>query len=368
MKIVYMTPRSGYATDLRSDTLWGYVCWAIRYLWGEKELGEFIARHAAGKPDFVLSSTFPFRKTGNQNTPFFPNPLDMNELPVPKDLGEYRLRKRLVKYNLLSLHDFQEVLNGRLDRAGLVARITNYLDLQSGKAESLQDEIRENSVAPVRLVSSTTHNTIDRLRGGTYVARSLDENGNLTEAGQLFHVTDTWWVSPKTGQNDIESDTGLYFLVRGDEEAINKYLAPSLRLLRHLGIGADRTAGKGCFDFEMENFSIEEPDSADSMGVVTLSLFRPSEKELDEIEASDTTFLSYKLERREGFVGGYSKLRKKEPVLYFREGSVFPRTSENQMPQYTGNIYMNKVSNSEELTHPVWSNGTAFMVNIKFKQ
>ncbi|RMG73182.1 MAG: CRISPR-associated protein Csm7, partial [Bacteroidetes bacterium] len=36
--VVYMKPRSGFRGSLRSDTLWGTLCWAMRLLYGETAL------------------------------------------------------------------------------------------------------------------------------------------------------------------------------------------------------------------------------------------------------------------------------------------------------------------------------------------
>ena len=128
MKIVWLIPQSGYVTDLRSVTLWGTICWGIRYLWGEPALEGFIKRSQDGRPDFVISSAFPFKQQGKTRTPFFPNPLllapDVDSADeIDLALVKYRLRKKLKDIEYLSLSDFQDMLHGRLSSNDLLQRM-----------------------------------------------------------------------------------------------------------------------------------------------------------------------------------------------------------------------------------------------------
>ena len=50
---------SPYATDWQADTIWGHLCWALRFSYGENELTNFIARYGEGEPPILVSNGFP---------------------------------------------------------------------------------------------------------------------------------------------------------------------------------------------------------------------------------------------------------------------------------------------------------------------
>ncbi len=373
MKIIYLIPRSGYVTDLRSDTLWGSLCWGIRYLWDADELKAFLDRCAEGKPDFVISSAFPFKQHGTERVPFFPNPFvlpQIEENDRSKVRDAYRLRKDLKKISLLSFDDFKAALHGELTASDLFIRLKDELvRKRKAKEDDIEYAPSNHSIertAPKRHDYSMTHNTIDRLRGGTLTVA----DGDGDPAGQLFHAEDIWWTDPNNESDDAIPNTGLYFLAQGD---ISK-LEPVLRLLRHWGIGADRTAGKGAFDFDIQDFTEKlktlEPPANAANALLNLSLFRPSKQELEDLEKADGCW-QYLLERREGYVGGHQQKHRKEARMYFREGSVFARPDE-QKTRHMGNIQKQVFPKDPDLPppppHDVWDNGFGFMVNLNWKK
>jgi CRISPR-associated protein Csm4 len=372
MKIIYLIPRSGYVTDLRSDTLWGSICWGIRHLWGQEELIGFLERCRDGNPDFVISSAFPFKQHGLERVPFFPNPFllapAISDIDRAQARDAYRLRKKLKKISLLNFDDFKAALHGNLSAAALVKRLT---DETIRKKKAKDDDIEYvpmaqtvEQTAPKRHDHSMTHNSIDRLRGGTLTVTDTDGN----EAGQLFHVEDIWWTDSDNESDEALPNTGLYFLADGD---ISK-LKPVLDLLRHWGIGADRSSGKGAFDFYIpdDDFIMPEPPDAESNALLNLSLFRPTEPELENFEQINGCW-QYLLEQREGFVGGHRERHRKEARMYFREGSVFARPV-NFKTRFMGGIQEQVFPKGPDLPppppHKVWDNGFGFMVNLNWKE
>jgi CRISPR-associated protein Csm4 len=402
MKIVWLKPKSGYVTDLRSVTLWGTICWGIRYLFDKEEhpdkseLDEFIRRceDAESNPDFVISSAFPFKQHGKERILYFPNPLLHTDDTVDVDnyfqnalkkhdvadkledieraLVIYRLQKKLKKIEFLCQSDFELMLKGELTTNHLLERLLDeyVLKLKHKKSQERErykkDYIpHENTIrraAPQRHDYSMTHNTIDRLRGGTLSI--LDDDNN--PSGQLFHASDIWWSDPFDESESGEPTTGLFFLVEEIAPgSIEKYLAPVLRLLEHWGIGADRTAGKGSFEFKIEDFQLSQPSTNEANAVLNLSLLSPTPEELDSFENKGKgVFYPFTLENREckGWteLGGFEK----EPVLFFAEGSVFPRP-ENMTGSWLGCLRKNS-ENHPVAGHPVYDNGFGFMVNLKW--
>ena len=362
MKIIYLKPRSGYVTDLRSDTLWGALCWGIRYLWGEKELELLIENYKKGQPDFVISSVFPFKQQyGKEKIPFFPNPLVLAPAinrEANDTIDDYRLRKKLKKIAWLNLTDFSNMLKGQLTVDDLLIRLRKE-EIRKNEAEEKREEYVPlpetiDLAPPERFEYSMTHNTIDRLQGGTLQLPTSDGD----TAGQLFHAEETYWVDAHNDSDSERPNTGIYFLVEGNIEKI----VPVLRLFRDLGIGADRTSGKGSFDFEVEDFELPEPTAATSNALMNLSLWLPTEEELSELKG-----IQYQLERREGYVGGYRQRRIKQPRLYFAEGSVFERPSGYKGDHRMGCIQEQYFDAEHRLDHPVWDNGFGLMVNLNWK-
>ncbi len=293
MKIIWLKPRSGYVTDLRSVTLWGTICWGIRYLFGKEELEKFIARCAEGNPDFVLTSAFPFKQQGKTRTPFFPNPLriapDTLEVDdVERALEKSRLRKVFQKIEYLSRTQFDKMLKGTFSETDLFDflleehdRKVEHDQQQRGQRQKKEYIPHPNShiahAALKRHDHAMTHNTIDSWRGGTLTLP--DDEGN--PSGQLFHASDIWWSDPYDETTDGEPKTGLYFLVEENVTgSIENILAPVLRFLEHWGIGADRTAGKGFFEFEIEkeDFVLPEPPDDKANALLNLSTFSARKK------------------------------------------------------------------------------------------
>ncbi len=348
MKIVYLKPLSGYATPLRSDTLWGMLCWGIRYLWGESELTKFLLDCQNGKPPFFISSAFPYKQYGKEYIPFFPNPLlfpDQHHDDREKALQNARLRKDYKKqFRYVNLTDFTEILQGKLSAHDLRDRML-------GKSP-VPFEVAISRTAPHLEDFSMTHNTIDRLRGGTL--NILDEAGNAS--GQLFHSPEHYWIDNYADPNQ-ESNTGIFFLADGPNLS---QLEPVLRLFRHWGFGADRTSGKGFFDIDIQELDLPEPTDANAM--LNLSLFRPTPEELTMLdgEDADNRRFQYRIELRGGQVGDHHRDQPKQAHRYFSEGSVFPL-----LPALASR-HLGGLVHQFDQPHPVWDNGFGFMLHLKW--
>lgn len=368
MKIIYLIPVGGYSTELRSDTLWGMLCWGIRYLWGKDELKTFIQNAADARPEFVISSAFPFKQHGTERIPFFPNPFviapDNADSETETALEAYRLRKKLKSVKWLSADDFFEVLKGKFTVEHLFERIQEEYRLKKQIEEDQQEFFPSGQTVrrtpPVLEENSLTHNTIDRLQGGTLSIADPDDPEN--KAGQLFHAEEYFWIDTHNESVSEGSNTGIFFLVQGNVDKI----IPVLHLFRHLGLGADRSTGKGVFDFHIEEFYLPQPAPDEADALLNLSLYQPSEEELVQWKASEGC-LQYMLERREGYVGGYRERRRKQVRHYFKEGSIFRRPT-GFSGQYMGCIRLQEFEGQKKPPHDVWDNGFGFMVNLNWKK
>ncbi len=320
MKIVYLTPKATFRTLMRSDTLWGNICWAIRMVYGNDKLEEFIE-----KEPFIISSTFPFLvDANNEKIPFFPKPFVWEEKsPISNNLSfkdkllemtKQKKQKKAITW--LSKINFEKVINGE-----------NII-----KDDNLTFP-KQNSVA-------ITRNKIDRIKGGTL---------KVNDVGQLFHVEEFYFE---------QENTGLFFLAKGNDFSL---LSGALRYLNHVGIGGDRSIGKGSFEIsELQDFYLKM--SKTSKFVTNLSLYYPTDDEFESFIDKDFT---YQLEDRKGKLGFLNFQNvEKDALLFFKESSIFPN---NSSIYYGKNIETN-VSKINNLSHKVYHYGKGFMLNIDLKQ
>lgn len=380
--IVYLYPQGTYRTPLRSDTLWGMICWGIRAVYDEKTLKNFLETYQQedASPELIISSTFPWlqydqkealaaavsasyisqekadeilgksKHTQSDRVLFFPKP--SFSIHPPKGMTEEkkaRMRKDIKKTKLLQQSSFWKILKGEVDK--------DYL----GK------EVLYSKYHPILASEAVTHNTLSRFSWAT-----VDKDGT----GQLFHTEETH-VGHRLDlseaeqriirqQADLGPQTGLFFLVQGKD--ISK-LKAALRYFEDTGLGADRNTGKGFFRFDIESFSLPKEEEFESNHPVNaymnLSLFHPTSDEANILQGSASPFLSYELERRQGIVGMtlFDKNKEKEPLMMFKEGSLFPK--EALLKEGAGCIKEVLTPNADNrMTHPVYHNGYAFLVPI----
>lgn len=296
-KIIYLfNLQSGLKSDMPSDTLWGNLCWAIKYLYGDEELKIFLSSYQTDSPALIISSAFPFYKKNDAIIRFFPRPiLPLKPFEIIKEenkskslyekVADITERKKKKDVQFLEESFFIKIINGE----------STYDDLEIVKHPKITSH-------------SITRNTIDRIKGGT-----LQLNGT----GQLF-TEDEFFIHFETEEGD-NVQTGLFFLAIDKTEG---KLEAALRLLSHIGIGGNRSIGKGVFDFAIDNYEIKQPANANAL--TNLSLYYPTENELKQYKQNEHLF-NYQLEQRRGYFGyNINGHYQKNYITYFKEGSVFP--------------------------------------------
>lgn len=339
---VYLKPQNGYKTPLRSDTLWGILCWAIRSVYDEPTLEKFIADYKDDKNEIRLSSCFPYTESDGVKRHYFPLPQLHREKPLQAENSDNHVRETE------NFDAFVREMTNRKDIKKNLTYVSQDLFEQILKEGKLPDDEVLITLAkpPAPTSLPVTRNTIDRIKGGT-----LERDGR----GQLFHVD----------EHHLTDNTGLFFLVKGD---IKPLLRGALNYLEHTGFGGDRTVGKGWFKVDYdENFELKEP--AEPNACTTLSLYHPSEnqgevKYFEQEEFKD--ILNYTLELRGGKLGFFNyKQVRKDAILMFKEGSVFPIKNNNI--QYGKNpiVLSPDPVNNPGLHHDVSHYGIGFMVKMK---
>ncbi|OPX90695.1 MAG: hypothetical protein A4E53_00872 [Pelotomaculum sp. PtaB.Bin104] len=263
----------GFITSLQADTVFGGLCWLIRYREGIESLQLMLEDFRSGSPWFVLSNACP----GD----LLPKPLIKVNRFVPTTRDEQLKQaiegKRLKKIEYLTREEF--------------------ISLISGAGPVLED--REK---PIRCIS-TLHNQISRICGST------------ADGGQLFEQTENY-INQKDKNNQEQDYLSIYIKLR--EPGLRDWLLDQFCLLGQTGIGKRKSTGKGSFSvIEMEQCdlfeNIKEPN-----GYLSLSNFVPAPG--DPTEGHYRIFVKYGKLGEEYALTSYPF---KHPLLMIQTGSVF---------------------------------------------
>jgi len=331
MKIVYLKPRASFRDNLRSDTLWGLICWGIKTVYSEKELEKFISGYSEGKV-VKISSSFRYITKDDKKELYFPRPIlkplnlneffEKNDITLKKEKADYITKiKKFKKATIVNKENFLKFLSGEFNEQ------TYFL---SKEWEKRIDPIKREDVL---------HNSINRLTNTT----SKDD------------------ASLYTTSESFAKDGGLFFLIDGDEEQI-KIVEGALRYFDHIGFGGDASIGKNSFDVTTEDFSFPEVNDANAF--ITLSLYSPASEEINNF-AEEKENVWYDLETRKGKFGGqYVKAKSfwKDSIIMFKEGSVFNSLNKEN---YGENKIVKQKSNDNDFN--IYQYGYAFNLPIKLK-
>lgn len=263
---VRLRPRSGFITFPKADTLFGGLCWSIRYRRGEDALQEFLDHYRRGNPPLVLSNALP----GD----LFPRP---------------RIRLRPV-----AVGERTEMLRS-LKEEKKVKRIA-YLD--AGEFHAL----RRGDVPPLRpkaepfLSGFRLHDQIDRLSG-----RAAEEGG--------LHAEAEWHL-------DFRHYSYLSVYMKVADGFLDLILS-GLEALGRTGMGKRKSVGKGSFEIlDREEMTFDDLERANAL--ISLSDFVPA--------AGDPTDGVYSLTLKYGKLAEeYALLHSpfKRPLVMFEAGSCF---------------------------------------------
>jgi CRISPR-associated protein Csm4 len=268
---------------------------------------------------FTISSAFPYV---NEDL-FFPKPEwlpnTFEETIRTKEID----RKKVKKIRYFSQKYYQNLLNGNLilekDKVAKYYADTPLVENQPFKSETVQR---------------------------VSVSRTFEDDGKTFYTERLFFY----------------EGCGLFFLIQFHDASKREMIEAALRLMGDNGIGSDKSAGNGQFEFNaFETLTLELPK--DAAFQTNLSLYCP-----DYEEVKDEKFLNnsaYSLAKRGGYLANprdfnHSTLRKKS-ILMFTEGSVFPKNR-----ALTGKI-VDLSPENENIGHSVWRDGRALFLPYHLK-
>lgn len=275
-------------TSFQSDTIFGHICWAIRFLYqnGENKLREFLETYdKEGLPPLLVSNGFPM---GYLPKPVIP-PITQNEL----DVFVGKENRIAYSFKIKTVKKLPFILKGSFEQLqmGTITPLTLFQNMDKDYKTIMKDLANEQSMV-------VQHNTVNRMEGK--VKRGL------------YAQEETFFV-PNTGEFVIYLKT--YYFSREELKNIFTFIGDG-------GFGRDKSTGKGYFTFKV-NEGIDLQDAKNPNAFMTLSSFIP--KENDPVDGYYHTLLKY------GKLGGlYAKGMSevnnnpfKKPLIMFSAGSVF---------------------------------------------
>lgn len=248
---------------IHSDTIFSSLVNAASLI--DKNFVDFLIEGS-----FLVSSAFPY----DEKHYYLPRPF----YPLPSSFGKYS--RNVKKSEFLQEGSFLAWIKGELNEGNITGPIS-----YSQKAE----EISDFNVRPRNASDRQTSNTV------------------------IYHC----------GEVVFQENCGLYFILDTDNERKEKF-EEILEVLRKFGLGGERSAGYGQFDFEtIGPVDTEEgiwrdikTNTGDSFCL--LSLWHPMENEKIDAKAYQTVL-------RKGWIFSTSsaKQMKRKTSRMFKEGSVF---------------------------------------------
>lgn len=283
---IEITLKSSIVTGFQSDTIFGHICWAVRFIYqdGEAKLREFLEAYDDAPP-LLVSSGFPM---GYLPKPVLPSVTQAELEAVLK--REDRIKdsfriKNIKRWNLLPKSDFISLQKDKITPLSLFR-------LMNASYDTIERDLNSGQSVLVQ------HNTINRIE-------------NRVKKG-LYAQEETFF-NKDGGRFEIYLKT--HFFTKEELQRIFEFIGEG-------GFGRDKSTGKGHFTFQI-NEGIDIPESERPNAFMTLSSYIPTGK--------DPVRGYYKTIHKYGKLGGlYAKGVSavngnpfKKPLIMFSAGSTF---------------------------------------------
>ncbi|MBF0555417.1 MAG: hypothetical protein HQK96_12830 [Nitrospirae bacterium] len=321
-------------TTFQSDTIFGHICWAIRYLWedGEKKLKDFLKEYDT-KPDdppLLVSSGFP---KGHLPKPVLP--------PITQAAIDCFIAVTSIKGRIENSFKIKTVKNASLIPVALLDEISKEGEITAKilfekmfeRYDSLYDVIKQKYEQSAVI----QHNRINR------ISNTVKEGLYFQE--ETFHA-------PEMGEYNIYLKTNCFS---------KRELHEIFRFIGMGGYGKDSSTGKGQFTVEEIKDSITLPSFSGPNAFMTLSSFIPQKN--DPIGGYYQTILKFgKL--GDVYAAGSADVSHnpfKVPLLMFAPGSVFYGDNYNDKNHFYGRLISDVHSTNKEIKHYAY----AFPLNIR---
>ena len=302
-------------TYIPADTLFSALCQTWATFYDTASLTDFLNQYTAenGSPPFTLTSAFPFA----HDIYLFPKPL------IFKSTSKKSKRVQFISRSL-----FENIITGNQptfdekDEKNVITGEKVWVNSEE------KDQLKNVMDEKLSVWETTTRPRV-----------SIDRQ---TEESSIWHV--------ETVQ--FNKCCGLWFAVNYDSDETKQKIETLLRVLGDNGIGGERNAGYGLFDFD--EVALEIPTAEDSTQFVTLSPICPkSSEQLEHLLKGD---IAYNLNPLTGWVGSHGTYKRRKQINMFAEGSVLNLSDKpvGRLVDLTPKDYL----------HPVYRYGYAWQIGI----
>jgi len=304
---------SALQTPLQPDTLFGHLCWSLRYTDGEAALEDFLESYARQSPPLILSDIFP---DGFWPMPLLPNPSKRQQdvlLEKIRNMSDAQLKENLPTCPIDRETDPQFKLFTALkwlQKLRFLPEATLPKLVENMDKFYILESFLENGCGEAKLLKRTTvaHNWIDRLTGRT------PEEGGL-------HFSDEWAPDP--------ADPPVYQLLVMSEtwsaDEIQRRFSDALAG----GYGKSKSRGKGHIRVvAVEPWDLPHADNPDA--VMLLGACCPGQ--------TDPTGGFWQITTKYGKLGGDWALGEnpfKKPLTMLKAGSLLKTGA---APRYCGRL------------------------------
>ena len=307
-------------TYISADTLFSAICQTWSTFYDIESLTEFLKRYVVDRETLplLLTSAFPYA----DNVYFFPIPLTFRGSDDASDDS----KKKIKKVRFISESIFQDILSGNshdFDKDNLI----NGENIWMSADEKDQLKTSDDDDYNIWTTSTRPRVTIGALNAGS----------------EIWHVQT---VQFNTG-------CGLWFAAKYDSNETKHKIETLLRVLGDNGIGGERNAGYGQFEFTPAEFELPTDEKGEQF--VTLSPICPNSA--DQLEHLLKGDIAYSINTLSGWLGSHNTATKRKQVNMFSEGSVL-----NTCDEPIGRLVNLQPDN---WSHPVYRYGYAWQLGIK---
>jgi CRISPR-associated protein Csm4 len=277
-------PKGPLITPLHSDTIFGHLCWAYRYSYGEEALEKLLARGAA--EDILVSSAFPAgmlpvpcvpEKQGEMETAlalFKQNHPQKADIKLKCKEAEYTAKKALRKRSLMSWEQWQRVRHC-FSRGALYEQWL-----------PVDDE------SPISQTATLFRNRVNRLTCIT------GDNSLFSRSAQFFDA-------------DMKFESYLTTELWSEQQVQELFDA-----IAHSGFGKNKSIGRGSFSIQVQSWQPSEVAGANAHLVLSNTI--PA-----STDSTHAYFTGRVKHARVGGVYALSTTPRKFPFYHMQPGSVF---------------------------------------------
>lgn len=311
---VGIRPVASFSSPLHSDTLFGAFCWSFRYYYGESELAELLRNLKDGTPEIIFSNGFPG-----------------GALPLPLGICDPGADFEMIKRKEARRKAYQE--HKKLKNAKYVKR--NWFEkIQRGDYRGFTSGLTDDLMESQTLV----HNMVSR-----------DENTvkNIDGAGSLY------------GEDEYYVEADKYFDIYILSQMPESVIKPVIFLMFQLGIGKNKSTGKGTFDVIAWEEEADLLNLPDANAYMALSNFIPASSD-PSVGAYKTVIKHGKLDREYAA----SDTPFKKPLLFLAAGAVFQEAS---VKKFYGSC-VSEVSVIEGIVTNAYTIAVPLRLNLEYMQ